>query len=181
MKARISALMDGELDAQELNEPLSALGRDAEAFEAWRTYHLISDALQGRALLANDCLRQVVARLADEPNLIGPLPAAVARPEGARWFVPSALAASLAAVALVGWMALVPQQKTGPQPAPVAEAPQPAQVAARAAPQAPVRLPMTAATRDYLIAHQALSPRNSLQGMAPFVRSVSAESQPGKP
>lgn len=181
MKAKISALMDGELDAHELNEPLSALGRDAEAFETWRTYHLISDALQGRALLANDCLRRVVARLADEPILIGPLPADVARPERGRWFVPSALAASIAAVALVGWMAIAPQQNTSPVLAPVAKAPQPAQGAVRAAPQAPVRLPMTAATRDYLIAHQALSPRNSLQGMAPFVRSVSAESHPGKP
>ena len=181
MKAKISALMDGELDAHELNEPLSALGRDAEAFETWRTYHLISDALQGRALLANDCLRRVVARLADEPILIGPLPADVARPERGRWFVPSALAASIAGVALVGWMAIAPQQNTSPVLAPVAKAPQPAQGAVRAAPQAPVRLPMTAATRDYLIAHQALSPRNSLQGMAPFVRSVSAESHPGKP
>jgi sigma-E factor negative regulatory protein RseA len=181
MKAKISALMDGELDAHELNEPLSALGKDAEAFETWRTYHLISDALQGRALLANDCLRRVVARLADEPILIGPLPADVARPERGRWFMPSALAASIAAVALVGWMAIAPQQNTSPMLAPVAKAPQPAQVALRAAPQAPVRLPMTAATRDYLIAHQALSPRNSLQGMAPFVRSVSAESHPGKP
>ena len=181
MKTKISALMDGELDAQELNEPLSALAKDAEALETWRTYHLISDALQGRALLANDCRRRVVARLADEPILIGPLPSDVARPQRARWFVPSALAASMAAVALVGWMAFAPQQKAGPLLAPLATAPQPAQVAARAASQAPVRLPMTAATRDYLIAHQALSPRNSLQGMAPFVRSVSAESHPGKP
>jgi sigma-E factor negative regulatory protein RseA len=181
MKAKISALMDGELDAHELSEPMSALGQDADAFETWRTYHLISDALQGRAMLANDCLRRVSARLADEPTLIGPLPADVARPQRARWFVPSALAASVAAVALVGWMAFSPQQSTGPLLVPVAKAPQPAQVAARAAPPAPVRLPMTAATRDYLSAHQALSSRNSLQGMAPFVRSVAAESIPGKP
>jgi sigma-E factor negative regulatory protein RseA len=181
MKAKISALMDGELDAHELSEPMSALGQDADAFETWRTYHLISDALQGRAMLANDCLRRVAARLAEEPTLIGPLPADVARPERARWLVPSALAASVAAVALVGWMAFAPQQSTGPLLVPLAKAPQPAQVAARAAPPAPVRLPMTAATRDYLIAHQALSPRNSLQGMAPFVRSVAAESLPGKP
>jgi negative regulator of sigma E activity len=181
MKAKISALMDGELDAHELSEPMSALGEDTDAFETWRTYHLISDALQGRAMLTNDCLRHVAARLAEEPILVGPLPADVVRPGRARWFVPSALAASMAAVALVGWMAFAPQQKTGPLLAPVAKAPQPAQVAARAAPQAPVRLPMTAATRDYLIAHQALSSRNSLQGMVPFVRSVSTESHPGKP
>lgn len=177
MKAKISALMDGELEAHELSEPMSALGRDADAFEAWRTYHLISDTLQGRALLANDCLRRVVARLAQEPIPVGPPPADVARPERPRWFVPSALAASVAAVALVGWMAFAPQQQAGPL-----LAPQPAQMAAaRAAQGVPVRLPVTAATRDYLIAHQAFSPRNSLQGMAPYVRSVSAESAPGKP
>lgn len=185
MKAKISALMDGELDAHELDEPMGALGKDAEALEAWRTYHLISDALQGRAMLANDCLRRVVARLAQEPTLIGPLPTEVARPERSRWFVPSALAASVAAVALVGWMAFAPPQGAGPLSAPVATAPAspaPAAVAvAQRPPEAPVRLPMTAATRDYLIAHQAVSPRNSLQGMAPFVRSVSAESRPGKP
>jgi len=181
MKAKISALMDGELDARELSEPLAALGRDGEAFEAWRTYHLISDTLQGRAMLAHDCLRRVVARLAEEPILIGPLPADVARPERPRWFVPSALAASVAAVALVGWMAFAPQEQGTPLPGQIADArPQPV-IGGPVAVAAPQHLPMTAATRDYLIAHQAFSPRNSLQGMAPYVRSVSAESSPVKP
>ncbi|MDH3321178.1 MAG: sigma-E factor negative regulatory protein [Betaproteobacteria bacterium] len=186
MKTKISALMDGELEVHELSEPLAALGSDGEAFDTWRTYHLISDALQGRAMLANDCLRRVAARLAQEPILVGPLPANVAPPERARWFVPSALAASIAAVALVGWIAFAPQQKVAPLQPPVAQALQ----ATRATPvvatrvvekAAPTRLPMTVATRDYLIAHQAFSPRNSLQGMAPYVRSVSAESAPAKP
>jgi hypothetical protein len=44
-----------------------------------------------------------------------------------------------------------------------------------------VRLPLTAAARDYLLAHQAFSPRNSLQGVAPYVRSVAAEAAPAKP
>ena len=183
MKAKISALMDGELDAHELNEPLAALDKDVDAFATWRTYHLISDALQGRALLASDCLHRVVARLAEEPVLVGPLPAQVAQPVRSRWFVPSALAASVAAVALVGWMAFAPQETAGPLLAPTAQAPRtaPAVVLGHAAKDAPVRLPMTAATRDYLIAHQAFSPRNSLQGVAPYVRSVSAESAPAKP
>lgn len=183
MKATISALMDGELDSHELGESLAALGRDGEAIETWRAYHLISDALQGRALLANDCVRRVAARLAGEPTLIGPLPSDVARPQRPRWFVPSALAASVAAVALVGWMAFAPQQQA--VPVPVARAPQaaptPVPVVARVAKETLTRLPITAATRDYLIAHQAFSPRNSLQGMAPYVRSVSAESTPVKP
>lgn len=185
MKAKISALMDGELDGHELGEPLAALDQDGDAIETWRIYHLISDALQGHLLLANDCVRRVAARLVEEPVLIAPLPSQVARPERTRWFVPSALAASVAAVALVGWMALVPQQRAPSLMAPVAQAPQPgpAPVAAvaRSVKEAPTRLPITAATRDYLIAHQVYSPRISLQGMAPYVRSVSAESAPAKP
>lgn len=183
MKAKISALMDGELDAHELSEPLAALQRDRDAFDTWRTYHLISDTLQGRALLAHDCLRRVATRLADEPILMGPLPSDVARAARPRWFVPSALAASVAAVAFVGWMAFAPQAPTDSLPGPIVQAPpQPAPTpGVRVANERPERLPMTAATRDYLIAHQAFSPRNSLQGMAPYVRSVSAESGPVKP
>jgi len=171
MRARISALMDSELDAGEIGGPLRALGEDTDAREAWRVYHLISDALQGGKLLGSDCLRRVSERLAGEPALIGPLPADVAPARRPRWFMPSALAASLAAVALVGWMAYAPQEKRSPLQPEVAVAPQPSPVA-RA--EAPARQPLTEATRDYLIAHQAFSPRASLQGVATYVRPVSA-------
>ena len=164
MKAKISALMDGELGTQEWREPLDALGQDGEARDTWRTYHLISDALRGSALLASDCAPRVAQRLAQEPALVGPLPGAVRPPERARWFVLSALAASVAAVAFVGWVALAPQQDPVPLPAPIAQV---------QTPEEPARLPVTSATQDYLIAHQVFSPRNSLQGMAPYVRSVS--------
>jgi hypothetical protein len=33
---------------------------------------------------------------------------------------------------------------------------------------------------DYLYAHQGYSPRNSLQGVAPYVRMVSSESRAAK-
>jgi sigma-E factor negative regulatory protein RseA len=180
MKAKISALMDGELGAPETEQSLQALREDGEAFEAWREYHLISDALQGRALLASDCLRRVSQRLAAEPILMGPLPSQVVPAARAPWFAPSALAASVAAVALVGWMAFAPQQETAPGLPPVAQLPQPAQPASGTL--EPARVPLTTAAQDYLFAHQAYSPRNSLQGMAPYVRSVSVEaSAPGKP
>jgi sigma-E factor negative regulatory protein RseA len=174
MKDRISALMDGELDAGEFEGALSALRQDGEALTAWRTYHLIGDALQGRALLQSDCAARVSARLALEPALLGTLPADVVAPQRSSWFVPSALAASIAAVALVGWMALAP--RPADRPVEVVAAP-----ASAPAPKPVVRQPLTAAARDYLLAHQAFSPRNSLQGVAPYVRSVAAEAAPGKP
>jgi sigma-E factor negative regulatory protein RseA len=177
MKSKISALMDGELEARELQEPLAALRDDASARDAWRTYHLISDALQGRALMSTDCLQRVSARLAQEPILLGPLPSDLHAPPRARWFVPSALAASVAAVALVGWMAFAPRQEAGPVP--LAQAPAALQAAARA--KEPARVPMTRAARDYVLAHQAFSPRNALLGMAPYVRSVADDAPPRKP
>ncbi|HET9735556.1 MAG TPA: sigma-E factor negative regulatory protein [Burkholderiales bacterium] len=172
MKAKISAMMDGELEAHELREPLSAMESDREARESWRTYHLISDALRGDAILVADCARRVSQRLAQEPALIGPLPGAVRAAERPRWFMPSALAASVAAVAFVGWVALAPERATSPAGAlaPVAVGPLPQQAPRAAAP--PV-VPVTSATQDYLLAHQVFSPRNSLQGMAPYVRTVS--------
>ena len=176
MKSKISALMDSELDARELHEPLCALGEDGDARETWRTYHLISDALHGGAMLSANCARRVAQRLAQEPALIAPLPSAIRPPEHARWwFLPSALAASVTAVALVGWVALAPQQGAGPAPAPLAQGPQ----AERA--KAPAQLSLTSAAQDYLIAHQAYSPRNSLQGVAPYVRSVSDQAPARKP
>lgn len=180
MRARISALMDGELGASELDEPLAALRAEGEALDAWRTYHLISDALHAPTLLAGGCLGRVVARLAQEPTLLGPLPADVVPPaRGGRWFVPSALAAGLAAVALVGWIAFAPQQPMTPA-VPIVLAPE-AVKPVLAEVKEPLALPFNAETRDYLLAHQAYSPRNSLQGVAPYVRSVSAEAAPGNP
>lgn len=177
MKAKISALMDGELEAGEFTASLQALEEGGEARDTWRTYHLIGDALRGGALLAGaSCVQRVAQRLAQEPALVATMPAQVRPPERSRWFLPSALAASLAAVGFVGWVALAPQPGGSPALAPVAQAPQ---APARAA--EPARLQMTSAEQDYLIAHQAYSPRNSLQGMAPYVRSVSAQGGAKKP
>jgi hypothetical protein len=36
-------------------------------------------------------------------------------------------------------------------------------------------VPLPSGTNDYLLAHQGFSPRVSLQGMAPYVRTVSEQ------
>ena len=75
------------------------------------------------------------------------------------------LAASLAAVALVGWLAFAPQPEA---PQPMAQA-QPAITPV-------LNVPLPSAANDYLLAHQGFSPRVSLQGMAPYVRTVADRS-----
>ena len=171
MKARISALVDGELELHEAAGPLDALSVEGEARDTWRSYHLIGDAMRDTRMLSAGFAARVAAKLAQEPTVMAPARVAPA-PQRPRWQLLSA-AASLAAVALVGWVAFGPQE-SGPQ---VAQTPpqnlaasEPAQVAA---PAAQVQPPDTA--NDYLYAHQGYSPRNSLQGVAPYVRMVSGE------
>jgi sigma-E factor negative regulatory protein RseA len=180
MKSRISALMDGELAQHEAPTALKALAADGEARDAWRTYHLISDALRETRLLSRDFAQQVAARLALEPTVVAPGRLAP-QPQGARWLALSA-AASVAAVALVGWLAFAPQQDPASAPQ-LARAPQPASASqpALATPPAPAaqkeaaQVAPPSSADDYLLAHQAYSPRNSLQGVAPYVRTVSGQ------
>jgi sigma-E factor negative regulatory protein RseA len=160
MKDRISALMDGELDDRAAAELIDALGRDREALLAWRSYHVISDAMREGRLLSEGFAARLSERLAAEPTILTPR---ALQGESRRWYALSA-AASLAAVALVGWMAFAPQ--TPVAPVPVAQAPVEAK---------PNIVPLPTATNDYLLAHQGFSPRVSLQGMAPYVRTVSEQ------
>jgi sigma-E factor negative regulatory protein RseA len=163
MKAKISALMDGELERREAGGALDALRNEGEARDLWRSYHLIGDAMRDTPQLSAGFAARVTAKLSDEPTVLAPR----ARPmlEQRRWQLLSA-AASVAAVAFVSF-AYFSQDPAAPA-APVATgAPSAAQ-----AETAQVAPPETA--NDYLLAHQGYSPRNSLQGMAAYVRTVSS-------
>jgi sigma-E factor negative regulatory protein RseA len=156
--------------------------------------------------------QRVASRLAEEPTVVAPVRFAP-QPQGARWLALSA-AASVAAVALVGWLAFAPQQTAAPVPQfaksqPAAVAPIQAVAGATAqavagataqavagataqavagataqavaaAPKEAAQVPPPSAADDYLLAHQAYSPRNSLQGLAPYVRTVSGEAMARK-
>ena len=159
MKDKLSALMDGELDDKSAAEVIEELGRDREAAHTWRTYQLISDAMRESQLLSADFTARFSDRLAQEPTVFAPR--ALQRPSQ-RWFALSAAASVVAAVALVGWLAFAPQPQA---PAPVAQAVE----------QKPNIVPMPSAANDYLLAHQGFSPRLFLQGMAPYVRTVSEQ------
>jgi sigma-E factor negative regulatory protein RseA len=165
MRDKISAFMDGELDDNAAGQMIDALGGDREALDAWRTYHLISDALRDSRVLSDGFTARVAERLAKEPTVLAPNRIKAEQPR--RWV---AMAASVAAVALVGWLGFAPQQTAV---APVAQAPKitpPIEVK-------PVVVPLPSGTNDYLLAHQGFSPRVSLQGMAPYVRTVSEHVQ----
>jgi len=97
MKSKISALMDGELERHEAAALLDALRAEGEMRDAWRTYHLIGDAMHDTRMLSSGFAGRVAARLAAEPTVLAPRLAPAERP---RWQLLSA-AASVAAVAMV--------------------------------------------------------------------------------
>jgi sigma-E factor negative regulatory protein RseA len=161
MKERISALMDGELDDRSAAELIDTLGREREARLAWCSYHVIGDAMREGRLLSQGFTARFSERLAAEPTALAPRLQA----ESKRWYALSA-AASLAAAGLVGWLAFAPQPPVAPAPAPIAQVPKEI---------TPNIVPLPRAASDYLFAHQGFSPRMHLQGMAPYVRTVSEQ------
>jgi sigma-E factor negative regulatory protein RseA len=167
MKDRISALMDGELDERAAAQAIDAIRSDRQGLDAWRMYHLVSDAMRDSCLLSEGFVARVSERIEKEPTVLAP---PRARPEPRKWIALSA-AASVAAVALVGWVAFGPQQEPAQV---VASAPQQPPAARRQ--DTPPAMQFTSATNDYLLAHQGFSSRISLQGMVPYVRTVSDSS-----
>ncbi|HSB48766.1 MAG TPA: sigma-E factor negative regulatory protein [Burkholderiales bacterium] len=166
---RISEWMDGELTAHETRHLVDRLKVDADLRHGWDIFHLIGDVMRGERALSTDFERRVAARLADEPTVLAPRAPAVRRT------VTYALsaAASLSAVALVGWLAFVnnplappPPQIAQPQTAPVPESiPAEPQLAS---------VPSDGTMNEYLIAHQEFSPSSEIQGLAPYIRGVSS-------
>lgn len=176
MKSKISALMDGELMQGELAEPLRALREEGEALEAWRTYHLISDSMQDTRILSSGFSARFAERLALEPTVL--TPASVPNRSGVRpsYWMPLSAAASLAAVALVGALAF---QAFGPDEQQIAQNKvRDAKALELAKNSLLATVPMPREVNDYLLAHQNYSPRSALQGVAPYVRTVSDSARP---
>ena len=168
---KISALMDGELDARQAQQELARLRQNGELQQKWDTFHLVGDALRAERLLLTDVAGALAERLAREPTVLAPNRGAARK---MTTYVLSA-AASVAAVALVGWLALSSPPALNARNE-VASAPPmvvlPAALPAPAVPQV-ASVPDDGRTNEYLLAHQAFSPSTAIQGVVPYIRSVS--------
>jgi sigma-E factor negative regulatory protein RseA len=162
----VSALMDGEAGGQEAHQALLRLGDTAEARESWDTYHLIGDVMRGEAVRGVDVSRRVSEALSREPTVLAP---ARTRRAGKPLAFALSAAASVSAVAVVGWMAFSSSNIANP-PAEIARATVPAAIQA----EPPlVSVPNDGQMNEYLLAHQGISPSTSLQGVAPYIRTIS--------
>ena len=156
----VSLLVDGELDADRVDRVCRGL-RELAAVETWVCYHVIGDALRGQCALRPGFAARFSAQLAAEPTVLAP-----PRPRPAPAAVALAIAASVAAVGVVGWIALATM------PAPL-EAIATAQQAGAVRP-ADARRPVV---NEYLLAHQEYSPTTAIQGVRPYLRAVTADDQ----
>ncbi len=172
MKERISALMDGEWNQAELGRDLKLLSSEGEWQQLWATYHLIGDALRGRSV--SWYADKVSARLAEEPPR-EPEESVTFSLQRAGLLVMS-VAAGIAAVVLVGWMALPQNKQQLPQAAlpQIASAPAVKTVKSSVPPAAPAA---DETVDDYLLAHQRFSPAGAMQGVATYVRTGTHEGE----
>lgn len=98
--SEISALFDGELEEHEVRAAVkSAFDDNAH----WQVYALIGDGLRGDCPDAPDMTARVMSRIREEPVVLAPRHLQPAR---RRHHPLLALAASVAGVTVVGWLAL---------------------------------------------------------------------------
>ena len=160
----VSALMDGELDEHPARDVLAKLKEDPELRERWETYHLISDALKSEPLLSTAGFSAAFAeRLKAEPTILAPRKS-VLSPRRVTTYALSA-AASVSAAALVVWVAMSgseqPLQQAKSEPVPNAAV-------------IPASVSSDSSMNQYFLLHQGVSPSSEFQGVAPYIRSVSA-------
>jgi sigma-E factor negative regulatory protein RseA len=170
MKTRISALMDGELEVHEAPSVFEQIAASESLRRDWRNYGLIRDAIRGEANLDVDLSERIMTALLDEPTVLAPVraPGRSGSGIGRRMM---AMAAGVAGVGVVGWLAMsVP----GPVPLPTQQAPV-AAATPRAAIQPVAAQESNRRMREYLVAHQTYAPAGQMQGGTRYIRTVAAE------
>lgn len=158
MREHISRLMDGDLDDAECDAAFREL-KGADGVAVWVSYHVIGDALRTGGSPMPGFAARFAERLDAEPTVLAPMPR-----QSNHLPLAWAVAASISAVMVVGWVAV---STLGPQSTMVARAREAATV--RSAPGDPQSV-----SPDYLLAHQEFSPTTQIQGVGPYLRSVSS-------
>jgi sigma-E factor negative regulatory protein RseA len=126
MNEQISALIDDEIAVHDAAHLITSVQSNKQANEAWSHYHLIGDAMRGSTIFSPEFKHNLMRKLDTEATVLSPNAALAAdkivnsRPT-LRNQIPTSwsIAASCAAVMVVGWMAINQQTQTGNELAPV--------------------------------------------------------------
>ena len=162
---RLSALLDGELDAQECRTLLERLRGDDEACRTWALLNCVGDAMRSADVAACHSagfVSRVSAALEQEPTVLAP---AALPPRSAvrRWLLPGAGAAAAAAVLIA--VGLPSRQAASPE-ATIAKAPATAVAAAPAA-----VIDRSPQLERYLAAHRELAEPTLMPHSTPYLRT----------
>lgn len=157
MKIELSSMVDNELETDDQHALLAVLRSDRNMRASWDSYMLLGDALRGSPDLGTDLTANVMNALRNEPTIL----AVHKRPVAGTFRSVAALAASLAGVAFVGWLALSPPASQ-------------VNMAYSAKTPPPPLASTSARMQEYLMAHQAYSPSSRIQGGASYIRTVSS-------
>jgi sigma-E factor negative regulatory protein RseA len=177
---RISALLDGEMDAHDIAPALQGLEDDTRLRDLWGRYQLISDTLRGEtpSLDTWGIAARVGARVAVEPTRLAPR---FSRPTGALWrqvLGGVAIAASVAMLALL----LVPRSIPWPGDGPL-------RLASERQPATQVmtdsqgmhwdvtRPDLEQKLNNYLLDHRHYAPATYRQGVLPYASFVGYDIQ----
>ncbi|MEW6164366.1 MAG: sigma-E factor negative regulatory protein [Pseudomonadota bacterium] len=183
--ADLSALFDGETEAMTVRQVTAAARQEPELRDAWRAYALIGEQLRHEGHAVPDMTADIMDRIRQEPVVFAPhrLPAPT------RQHPLLALAASVAGIAMVGWLALSGDSHVLPSGSDLAAVP-PGQTFARIdradlPPAAPARAAAETTARadmsEYLLAHQTQAANFRLGDSTEHVRTVSMSARPTHP
>jgi sigma-E factor negative regulatory protein RseA len=168
-RERISALMDGESTDDEFAGRIQQL-KSEEGADDWRTYHLIGDALRGEMMISDGFAEKVRAQIAAEPTILAP--ASARKPVRSFQRYAMAAAASVAGIAVVGWFALVSQDRA---PDNTAKLVPPALTTPPSASGGAAFARVDPGVSEYFRAHQEVSPTAAMHGVASYIRTVSTQ------
>lgn len=161
MTEQISALADDEVNLDAAEHLLTSMQPNSHAAEVWSRYHLIGDVMRGTVALSPNFKQNLMSKIDLEPTVLSPN-AALNNPKGifqqaieTHFKIPSAwsMAASFAAVMMVGWMVLQTEVTSNLTPVEIAQV-----VTMPASNEQSVEQVIPA---EYLMAHQAFAPTAS--------------------
>ena len=152
MSEQISALMDDEIAVENAEHLIASMHTSKQASQTWHHYHLIGDAMRGDVVLGASFKQKLMERIEQEPTVLAPSASKMAGHRKTtevlkdKLPVSWSIAASVAAVMVVGWVTL--QQQTQQNSVPALEVAQ-------------VSTTNESIPNEYLMAHQSLAPSTS--------------------
>ena len=176
MKEKLSALLDGELKPGEIDQTVKHVASESHMCEIWGRYHLIRDAMRGQLgdLAAQNLAEKISARLHNEPSILAPRHRRSVRSGVTKLLTGMAVAASVAAVAIIGVRSFVPEQNVQPL---FAQSVESADYLRGGSRWQAVSSDVERDLNMYLVQHNEFTPATGMSGVMTYMRFVGYDNE----